>query len=666
MAGSVSGEFIGRVIGGRFRLESLLGRGASAEVYLAVDTRLRRRVAVKVLHRSVSTDQQFVRRFRSEAQLAARLTHPNIMVIHDWHDGISETETGDTEPAHLVTEYLDGGSLREILDRHHKLSISQATLVGIEAARALAYAHSQGIVHRDIKPANLLFTSDGVLRIADFGLARALAEAALTEPTGGLVGTARYSAPEQIGGGALDGRADVYSLMLVIIEAATGETPFRADTPLGVLMARHQQPVIPPESLGGLGEALTPAGVIDPNERIDAATLVRRLERATRGLARPERIPLVVPSAVRSIVDTDLTQHVDVKQPVGPVRPIDPAHEDRVGSESARPLPSEPEAAEYNEPTQKPTEDRPSKSDSIADLDENKETPKTPRRWLRILVPVLIAAIAAGSAVGWRAWSGRPQWRNVPAVVSLSAADAKRSLEAVDLTVKSSVTQSETIEKGDVISQNPLAAEKVEAGTFVELVISSGPAPRLVPELQRLSVEAATQLLENVQLVVGTAEEVFDEKVLTGIIVSSEPAGSVARDSSVNLVISKGPEPRVVPNITGMTPDDAQAALPKGLTGVVVQQSSVTVPAGTVIAANYKPGSELPRGSQVKIIVSTGPPLVKIPATKGLSVSEATQRLRAAGLVVAGVDGPPDQPVTGTQPSDGKSVKPNSEVRIQT
>ena len=197
---------IGRVLSGRYRLIAPIGTGASAQVYLADDVRLRRRVAVKVLHAALAEDDAFLRRFRAEAQAAAALNHPNIVAVYDWGD--------DDGAPYIVTEYLGGGSLRALLDRGVRLTPSQALMVGLEATRALDYAHRRGFVHRDIKPANLLFGDDGRLRIADFGLARALAEAAWTEPQGAVLGTARYASPEQAQGQPVDGKADVYSLGL--------------------------------------------------------------------------------------------------------------------------------------------------------------------------------------------------------------------------------------------------------------------------------------------------------------------------------------------------------------------------------------------------------------------------------------------------------------------
>ncbi len=678
MAGTVSGELIGRVIGGRFRLEALLGIGAAAEVYLAVDTRLRRRVAVKVLHRSVATDQQFVRRFRSEAQLAARLTHPNIMVIHDWHDGISQTDTGTAEPAHLITEYLDGGSLREILDRHGRLTISQTTLVGIEAARALAYAHSQGIVHRDIKPANLLFAADGSLRIGDFGIARALAEAAHTEPTGGLVGTARYAAPEQISGESLDGRADVYSLMLVLIEAATGEAPFRADTPLGVLMGRQQNPVVPPAELGPLADAIAPAGTVRPDTRIDAQKLVRRLERATRDLPRPDRIPVVVSRPLRSLSEVDLTQHepsvvlagspsvadetlfggplFDLSTDDSAASPPTPAEEQGVAPGFASDLAPDKESV-HVVPVQGLT---PPVSSSPSSVD------RKPRRWGRALAALLVITLAGGALGGWRWWSTRTRYANVPELVKLSERDALERIESTKLVANVTRVEDENVPRGMVISQTPATAERVEQETPVSIVISLGPRPRTVPNVVGSTLDQATASLESIGLRAGLVTEQFDESVNNGLVVSFEPTGSVPRDTSIDLVVSKGPKPVVVPNFSGMTPEQAKDALPDGLTAVIVKEPSESVAAGIVIAANYKPGSELPRGSQIKIRVSTGPPKVVVPRTRGLTVDDAIRVLRRAGLEVSGVDGPPDELVRGTQPADGTEVERNTEVRLRT
>ncbi len=274
---------VGQVLSDRYRLLAPIGTGASASVYLADDVTLRRRVAVKILHDALSGDEAFLRRFRAEAQAAAALNHPHIMSVFDW---------GHDDVPFLVTEYLGGGSLRTMLDNGRVLSQAQALMVGLEASRGLDYAHRRGFVHRDIKPANLLFDEEARLRIADFGLARALAEAAWTEPQGAVLGTARYASPEQARGEPLDGRSDVYSLALVLIESVTGSVPFATDTTIGTLMARVDRPVNVPESLGPLRPALEAAGVPDPADRPDAAELTRLLMGAAEHLDRPE--PLIL------------------------------------------------------------------------------------------------------------------------------------------------------------------------------------------------------------------------------------------------------------------------------------------------------------------------------------------------------------------------------------
>src|ERR1700689_2763902 len=234
-------DSIGRVLGKRYRLLSALGTGASAHVYLAEDVSLQRHVAVKVLQPGLATDEAFLKRFRAEARSVASLNHPHVLRVFDWGD--------DDEGPYLVLEYLGGGSLRDLLDRDIRLSLSQAAQLGTEVAQGLAYAHLRGLVHRDIKPANLLFDEEGRVRVADFGVARALAEAAWTEPEGALIGPARSISPEAAEGKPVDGRADVYSLALVLYEAVTGVVPFVTDTTMGTLAARLGQPLPPPSPL---------------------------------------------------------------------------------------------------------------------------------------------------------------------------------------------------------------------------------------------------------------------------------------------------------------------------------------------------------------------------------------------------------------------------------
>src|SRR3954462_4785978 len=258
MPGSAVSDLAGRVLAGRYLLHGPVGTGASGRVYVAEDTRLRRRVAVKVLHAALADDSAFLRRFRAEAQLAASLHHPHIVTVHDW---------GEDDMPFMVLELLEGGSLRGMLDGDTHLTVSQTTRVGRDVASALEYAHARGIVHRDIKPANLLFDEHGIVRVADFGLARALAEASWTEPAGAVFGTARYASPEQAIGVQLDARSDLYSVALVLVESVTGRLPFAADTTIGTLAARTQRPLLAPDDLGPLVPVIERAGRIEQEER---------------------------------------------------------------------------------------------------------------------------------------------------------------------------------------------------------------------------------------------------------------------------------------------------------------------------------------------------------------------------------------------------------------
>src|ERR1700728_135339 len=276
-------DSIGRVLGKRYRLLSALGTGASAHVYLAEDVSLQRHVAVKVLQPGLATDEAFLKRFRAEARSVASLNHPHVLRVFDWGE--------EADEPYLVLEYLGGGSLRDILDQGVRLSHSQAAQLGAEVAQGLAYAHSRGLVHRDIKPANLLFDEEGRVRVADFGVARALAEAAWTEPEGAMVGTARYVSPESAEGKKVDGRADVYSLALVLYEAVSGTVPFVADTTLGTLTARVGAPLPPHEALGPLDEVLARAAAPEKEDRLDAAGFAARLGALASALPTPPPLP---------------------------------------------------------------------------------------------------------------------------------------------------------------------------------------------------------------------------------------------------------------------------------------------------------------------------------------------------------------------------------------
>ncbi|MEI6454531.1 MAG: protein kinase, partial [Actinomycetes bacterium] len=275
---------IGTTLLGRYAIRSHLGAGTSANVYLAQDLTLQRQVAVKLLLPGLANDEAFLKRFRAEAQVVAALNHPNVMRVFDWGE--------DVDGPFLVLEYLSGGSLKELEDRGIRLSPAQAATFGVQAAAGLAYAHERGLVHRDVKPANFMFDDEGRVRVTDFGVARALAEASWTEPVGSMIGTVRYASPEQASGATIDGRADVYALALVLFEAVTGSVPFAGDTQIAALMARVGAELPQLESLDALGPVIHAASAPEPELRIDARRMVGQLEVAVKQLPEPDPLPL--------------------------------------------------------------------------------------------------------------------------------------------------------------------------------------------------------------------------------------------------------------------------------------------------------------------------------------------------------------------------------------
>src|SRR4051812_7879582 len=405
---------VGRVLSGRYRLVAPIGTGASAQVHLADDLRLGRRVAVKVLHPALAADETFLRRFRAEARSAAALSHPNIMAVYDWGDGGPQHEA-----PFLVLELLSGGSLRSMLDTGHTLSLSQALVIGLEAGRALEAAHRSGFVHRDIKPANLLFGDDGRLRIADFGLARALSEAAWTEPGDGLVGTARYAAPEQASGGRVDGKADVYALALVLIEAVTGAVPKVADSALATIRLRADEAIPVPDEMGVIKPVLERALQPDPTVRPEAHELVEALLVAARELERPAPLPLVG-------LDPHLT---DAAAPV---------------DDDATALPTRSNVDMTMHAGAAPVETQPK------------------RRWWRWVVALLVVvALVVGVLLLWNA--AQPPSAEVPNVAGQPVSDAEAAIAAaqksaddkVDWDVQTRDEYSDGVANGIVIRTDP-------------------------------------------------------------------------------------------------------------------------------------------------------------------------------------------------------------------
>jgi serine/threonine-protein kinase len=638
-------EHVGRVLSDRYRLIRPLGTGASAHVYVAEDVTLRRRVAVKLLHPGLADDEAFLRRFQAEARVVAALRHPHIVRVYDWGD--------DRGSPFLVMELLEGGSLRSVLDRGHVLTPAQAARLGADTATALDYAHKRGLVHRDIKPANLLFDEDGQVSVADFGLARALAEATWTEPVGSMLGTARYAAPEQISGGALDGKADVYALALVLVEAVTGKVPFAADTTIGTLMARVDRDLPVPADLGLLGAAVAGAGMADPNARSDAAALAAGLAAAARQLPPPAPLPLA------SALDrADVEEDPDLTELPGRRRPFD--------AEAAERLPvGRPEPRAPLEPLAAP---RPAPGRGEKRTAGAAPAGRRKRRWWPLAL--LAVLLVAGAAAAYAAWPRAKAKHPVPNLLHDTVAVAQQALRPWHFTLRTNPTYNDTEPVGHIISQAQAQGAVLPEGSVVAVAVSLGPPPVPVPVLVGLSEQDAKQRLIGAGLAEGTVTHRYDNTAAKGTVLSTSAGSAVqlTKGTAVDLLISDGPPVVRVPPVTptqGIA--GAQATLAAvGLKAVETDAFSTTVPKGQVISTNPAAGTSLTIGSTVTVTVSKGPDLVPVTDVHGQSVGAATQALQSAGFTVSGVTGNPLNTVVRTSPASGAMVLRGSAVTLFT
>jgi len=664
---------VGQVLSDRYRLIAPIGTGSSASVYLADDVTLRRRVAVKILHDALASDDAFLRRFRAEAQAAAALNHPHIMSVFDW---------GHDDVPFLVTEYLGGGSLRTLLDQQHRLTPAQALVIGLESARGLDYAHRRGFVHRDIKPANLLFDEEARLRIADFGLARALAEAAWTEPQGAVLGTARYASPEQARGETVDGRSDVYSLGLVIIEAVTGSVPFAGDTTIGTLMARIDQPVLVPTAVGPIGPALEAAGRPRPADRPDAAEFTKLLMAASELLDRPE--PLVLAGTMvhhHDVVpdrDPTVLRHPEAEPDIMSAPPGTVIDGIRVIPDQADLLTAEPGTTTDGirvvaDPQSVGVFDHARDDDPAGGAPPTAAGPAAGhrRRWPSVVLALLLVAAIASGGFGYWYREVRVVTHPVPVLVDTNVADLDATIGDMGFTVERTDAASDLVPVGQILAQDPAAGTALAEGGTLQLTVSSGPPPIAVPvDLVGKSLADATAELELAGLRAGDVSRQFDEKIARDVVmaVAEGTPAELPRGAGVPLVVSDGPKPRVIPGgLVGVDEATAVAAIQQvGLKASSSQDYSETVAIGVVISVKPTSGTSVPRGSTVSVVVSQGPQPIIVPDVSKLSVTDAATRLQAAGLTVSSVKGSPLGTVSGTDPKAGSSVKKGTAVTIIT
>ncbi len=658
MASTRIADHIGRVLGGRYRLAAAIGTGASAHVFLADDVRLGRRVAVKVLHPALADDAAFLKRFRAEARAAAALNHPNVLAVYDWGE--------EADGPFIVTEFLGGGSLRAMLDRGHRLTQAQILLVGLMAARGLDYAHRRGLVHRDIKPANLLFDDEGRLRIADFGLARALAEAAWTEPSGAVLGTARYAAPEQVRGVPLDGKADVYSLAVVLVEAATGRVPFAADTTVGTILSRLDRPMEVPEVLGPMVPILSRAGQPDPGPRPDAMALGAALHSLAGSLAKPEPLPLPGPAVfdeVQMAVDQDRTDMGVLLPPTEPEpapAAVEPTVEVPRPSSGAAAGPAADETAVLAVPATT----GPAPAPAPVPMEPSKAG-RRKRRWLRVTLATLVAVVCAAVATVAFVQAQVPS-HPVPAVTDLALTDATQRLRTVGFSVvERQEFNDEGKGEGTVLRQIPAPPMKLKEGKAVTLIVSKGATPVTLPaDLGSKSRADAENALTALGIKSADPPEFeYSEVTASGMVLDWKPKEGLRKGDTVTLTVSRGPQPRTLPDLTAMTYDQAAATLQGlGLNPVRDTRFDDEVASGKIIGTRPPVGNTVPRGETVTIVVSRGKPVV--PNLDGKTEAEAKAALEAVGLKLGSVFGLPAGKVFRSAPDSGATVNVGATVNI--
>ncbi|MDM7853593.1 Stk1 family PASTA domain-containing Ser/Thr kinase [Cellulomonas alba] len=625
MGATVTDPLVGRLVDGRYEVLSRIARGGMATVYLAVDRRLDREVALKVMHPHLAegtSGADFVARFRREARTAARLTHPGLVGVYD--QGVD----GDT--SYLTMEYVDGVTLRRRLGERGALSVGEALRIADAVLDALAAAHRGGLVHRDIKPENVLLANDDRVKLADFGLARAVTEVTATT-TGTVLGTVAYLAPELVVRGVSDARTDVYACGVLLFEMLTGKQPFTGDTPIQVAFQHVNNDVpAPSDQVDWLpievDELVRALAARDPDDRpVDAAAAAALLRR-TRAELDPETLaraadvpPTIVLPAATDPDETELDTGSASTDETTWIEPVD-----HHGSTVALPIGLASASA--------PAATAPAAGRVAA-----------PRRRHRLLAALLVLVLLLGGGAWWYVAAGPAAHATVPPLAGLSQQAATRALAARGLHAHA-VQAYDDASVGTVFSSQPRSGAQVHKGSDVTISVSQGPRLTTMPKkLIGVMQNQAAATLQAAHLGVSYGEQQYDDAAPRGAVLHATlPDGSAAIGgdrvpwgTTVQLVISDGPAPVTIPSVLGGSQADAKETLSgSGLKLAVKKAYSDTVPAGQVMAQSPKPDAEGHRGETVTVTVSQGPELVDLPNVYGENVANATKRLQEAGFKV--------------------------------
>lgn len=601
---------VGQLLDGRYRVEARIAVGGMATVYRAVDTRLDRVLALKVMHPALAADGAFVERFIREAKSVARLAHPNVVQVFD--------QGADGSYVYLAMEYIAGCTLRDVLRERGALQPRAALDILEPVLAALGAAHRAGFVHRDMKPENVLIGDDGRVKVADFGLVRSVDT--VTSTTGAVLGTVAYLAPEQIEQpGAADPRVDVYACGVVLYEMLTGEKPHDGDSP-AIVLYKHLHEDVPPPS------ALVPGMALELDELVASATArnpdVRPYDAvALLGLVREARAPLSVdqldampPQAVSAGHDNAEDRTSVIPRSLTVPRPL-PVNDD--------------DPADGEDPL-----NRTSRFQSGPPLPPRRRTAR-PRRGVLALVAAVLLVFGVGAGV-WYINSG--QFTKVPAVLTQKEAEARTRLEAAGLEVgKVRHQHSDTVKRGTVMDTDPDPGARIRKHDSVTLTVSDGPEIVKVPDVTGSRQDKAEELLKADGLEPGLVTQEFSEDVIKGFVISTDPEAGTKRraGTAVSIVVSKG-APVPVPDVTGDAVDDARAELEEaGLkVKVATEQVNSEFDKGRVATQTPEEGSEAAEGDTVTLTLSKGPEMVEVPDVVGASVDDAKSLLEQSGFEV--------------------------------